>query len=166
MIHLITFLISITIGQPFVVDQRTPDKNFDLIEDFQKDKAVFRTDKFNLAGQSTEGGELVAFHHKDKAYVVVDIWIFGEMGKINATYWTDKNLNFLIVNRTDFTYDKPFYEKDFKVKETNTFLSYNSDKVRSYDNERKELSDSQTTEMKKEYEEFFEDVTKGLKIVK
>jgi hypothetical protein len=97
MIQLITFLIAITIRQPFSVDQRTPDKNFDLIEDFHKDKAIFRADKFDLAGQSVEGGQLVAFHHKDKAYLVMDIWIFGEMGKVNATYWMDKNLNFLIV---------------------------------------------------------------------
>jgi hypothetical protein len=166
MIQLIKFLISITVGQPFAIDQGTPGKNFELIEEFQKDKAAFRTDVFDLAGQSTEGGQLVAFHHKDKAYLVVDIWIFSEMGKVNATYWTDKNLNFLIVKRTDFAYDRPFYEKDFKVTETATYLSYNSDKVKSYDNERRALSDSRTTEMKKEFEEFFKDVTKGLIIVK
>jgi hypothetical protein len=164
--QLITFLISITVGQFFINDQTTPDKNFNLINDFQHHKSIFRTDKFDLAGQSTEGGELVVFHHKDKVYVVVDIWIFGEMGKINATYWMDKSLNFLIVKRIDFTYDKPFYEKDFKVKEMTTFLSFNSDKVKGYDNVRKELDDSQTTKMKKEYEEFFTEVTKGLKIVK
>lgn len=166
MIHLITFLISLTVGQPFVVDQGAPDKNFDLIEDFQNDKAAFRRDEFDLAGQSTERGQLVAFHHKGKAYLVVDIWIFGEMGKINATYWTDKNLSFLIVKRTYFAYDRPFYEKDLKVTEAATYLSYHSDKVKSYDNERRELSDSQTTEIKQEFEEFFKDVTKDLKIVR
>jgi hypothetical protein len=166
MIPLTTFLISIFIGVSSAFGQRTVDKNFALIRDFQDDKGLFRADKFDLAGQSSEGGELVAFHHKDKAYMVIDIWIYGEMGKINATYWADKKLNFLIVKRTDFAYDRPFYEKDFKVKETTTFLSYTPDKARGYDNERKELSDSRTNEMKKEYEDFFADVTKGLKIVK
>jgi hypothetical protein len=149
-----------------VFGQRTVDKNFELIRDFENDKGLFQTDTFDLAGQSTEGGELVAFHHKDKAYVVMDIWIFGEMGKMNATYWTDKKSNFLIVKKTDFAYDKPFYKKDLKITERTMFLSYTSSKVRSYDSERKELIDSQTTEMKKEYEAFFADVTKGLKIVK
>jgi hypothetical protein len=166
MVQLIILMILVSFGQPTSVDKVTSDKNFDLIEDFEKNKAMFRTDEFDLSGHSTEGGQLIAFHNKDKSYLVVDIWILGELGKINATYWTDKNLNFLIVKKTSFEYDKPFYEKDFKTTETTNYLSYNSEKVKSYDGEKKELSDSLTIEMKSEYEEFFKDVTKGLKIVK
>ena len=166
MIQLITFLILITVGQTIVTDQKTSDKNFALIDDFERNKTTFRTDEYDLSGHSTEGGQLVAFHNKDKDYIVVDIWIFGEMGKVNATYWMDKKLNFIIVKRADFQYDKPFYEKDFKATETVKYLSYNSDNVKGYDNERKQLTDSLTTEIKEKYEELFKDLTKDLKIVK
>lgn len=157
-------MISVSFGQPVIFDQVTSDKNFNLIEDFEKDKGAFRSDEFDLSCHSTEGGQLTAFHNKDKAYLVFDIWIYGETGKIHATYWTDKNLNFKIVKRTDFKYDKPFYEKDFKVTETTEYLSYHSDRMRLYDSERKDLSNSLTIEKKKEYEEFFQEITKDLKI--
>jgi hypothetical protein len=137
-----------------------------LIEDFESNKAAFRSDEFDLAGHFTEGGQLITFQNKDKAYRVVDIWIYGEMGRIHAIYWTDKKLNFIIIKRTNFEYDKPFYEKEFKVTETTEYLSYDSDSVKSYDNERKELSQSLTIKMRKEYEKFFKDVTAGLKIEK
>jgi hypothetical protein len=157
-------MIAISFAQPVTLDKVTSDKNFNFIDDFEKNKATFASEKFDLWGHSSEGGQLIAFHNKEKTYLVVDIWIFGELGKINATYWTDKDLNFIIVKRIDFEYDKPFYEKDFKATETTKYLSYNSNKVKSYNGERKELSDLLTIEMKKECEEFFKDVTKGLKI--
>jgi hypothetical protein len=166
MVHVITFLTWITFGLHSFVAQEAPDKNFDLIEDFKNNKADLRADKFDLLGHSTEGGELIAYHQKDKTYLVVDIWLFGEMGKTNATYWVDKKLNFLIVKRTDYDYDKPFYEKDFKTTETTRYLSYNSDKVRSYNDKQKVLSDSETNQLKKDYEEFFKDLTKDLEIIK
>jgi hypothetical protein len=166
MIQLIILMIFVWFGQPTSIVKMTSDKNFDLVEDFEKNKAMFRSDEFDLSGHSTEGGQLTAFHNKDKAYLVFDIWTYGEMGKIHATYWTDKDLNFKIVKRTDFEYDKPFYEKDFKVTEKTEYLSYNSDKMRIYDSERKELGNSLSIEKKKEYEEFFQEITNDLKIVK
>jgi hypothetical protein len=166
MVQVTIFLISILFAQTIAADQSTTDKNFNLIEDFEKNKAAFRREEFDLTGHSIEGGHVTADHSNDKDYVVVDIWIFGEMGKVNTTYWTDKNLHYLIVKRTDFEYDKPFYEKDFKVTEAIKYLSYNSDKVKGYDNDRKQLSDPLTIEMKNAYEDFFEDLTKDLKIIK
>jgi hypothetical protein len=165
MVQLIT-LIAFTFGQPPVtVDQKFIDKNFDLIDDFEKNKKVFRSDTFDLAGHSTEGGELIAFHGKDRDYLVFDIWLFGETGKIHATYWTDKDLNFKIVRRTDFKYDKPYYEKGYKVSETTEYLSYADNSVRRYSGDQKELNDS-TDEKKMEAENFFKEITKDLKIGK
>lgn len=166
MVQLITFLISITAGQAIVTAQTTPDKYFGLIDDFERNKMKFRADEFDLNGHSTEGGKATAFHNKERDYLVVDIWIFGEMGKVNATYWVDKKFNFLIVKRTDFQYDKPFYEKDFKVTEAVNYLSYSPDNVRAYDNERKQLTDALAAEMKRMYEEFFNELTMDLEIVK
>lgn len=160
-------LIVLALGQQSVsVAQAFIDKNFALIDDFKKTERSFQSDTFNLINQSTEGGELIAYNSKNKDYLVFDIWLFGETGKIHATYWTDKNLNFKIIKRTDFKYDKPFYEKEYRVTETTDYLSYSDDSVRHYNADKKELRDSTTKESKIKNESFFSEVTKELKIVK
>ena len=147
------------------VDQKFIDKNFTLIDDFEKNLKLFRPDTFDVVDQSTEGGELIAYHSKDKDYLVFNIWLFGETGKIHSTYWTQyKNLNFKIIKRTDFKYDKPFYEKEYKVTEMTEYLSYSDKSVRRYSADKKELKDSTTDEKKKtEGENFFKEITKGLR---
>ena len=147
-------------------EQKVVDKNFALIEDFQKNQKTFRSDTFDLADQSTDGGQLISYHKKDTDYLVFDIWLFGETGKIHATYWTDKDINFKIVKRTDFRYDKPYYEKGYQVTETTGYLSYAENSVRRYAADKKELKDSLADEKKIECENFFKAVTKVLKIVK
>lgn len=160
-------LILLTLGQQYVyVDQKVVDKNFVLIEDFEKSQRIFSSDTFDLMNQSTDDGELIAFHNKDKDYLVFDIWLLGETGKIHATYWTDKNINFKIIKRTDFKYDKPYYEKGYKVTEMTEYLSYLDNSVRRYNAEKKELKDTKTDEKKTECENFFKEITKDLKIVK
>ena len=166
MLQLITLIILTCGQQRFSVDQKTIDENFTLIEDFEKNQKVFRADTFDLVDQSSDGGKLIAYHNKDKDYLVFDIWLFGETGKIHATYWTDKDLNFKVVMRTDFKYDKPYYEKGFKVTETTEYLSYSDNSVRLYSADKKELKDSKTDEKKIEGENFFKEITKDLKIVK
>ena len=165
MIHLLLFAISLSFGQP-VFYQIKPEKNFDFIDDFEKSKDTFKSEEFDLEGHSTEGGQVTVYRNAEKSYRVVDIWIFGEMGKVHASYWTDSNSKFIIVRWTDFEYDKPMYEKDFKTKETTHYLSYVADKVRVYDTKRKELGNSLAIEKKKDYEEFFQEMTRGVKIVK
>jgi hypothetical protein len=166
MLQLITLLI-LSFGQQYVyVDQKVVDKNFALIEDFNKNQILFSSDTFDLAGQSTDGGELIAFRNKDKDYLVFDIWLFGETGKVHATYWTDKNLNFKIIKRTNYNYDKPYYEKGYKVTVTTEYLSYSDNSVRRYSANKKELKDSETDKKKIESEDFFNAITKDLKIVK
>jgi len=166
MLQLITLII-LTLGQQLdSVEQKVVDKNFALIEDFEKNQKTFRADTFDLVGQSTDGGQLIAYHKKDRDYLVIDIWLFGEIGKIHATYWTDKDINFKMVKRTDFNYDKPYYEKGYKVTETTEYLSYQDNSVRRYSGDKKELKDSLADEKKIESENFFKVVTKDLKISK
>lgn len=166
MIQLITLLVFTLVQQPVPVNQKFIDKNFDLIDDFEKNRKTFLPDTFDLAGHSAEGGALIVFHSKDRDYLVFDIWLLGETGKVHATYWTDKNLNFKIVKRTDFKYDKPFYEKGYQVTETTEYLSYSDNSVRHYSADKKELKGLTTGEKKTECENFFKQITKDLKIVK
>lgn len=165
MLQLIISIITILGQQHTPVYQKFIDKNFALVDDFGKNESVFRADTFDLIDQSTDGGKLIAYHTKDRDYLVFDIWLFGETGKIHATYWTDKKLNFKIIRRTDFKYDKPYYEKGYRVTETTEYLSYSNNSVRRYSVDQKELKDP-AEEKKIECENFFKDVTKDLKIVK
>lgn len=88
------------------------------------------------------------------------------MGKIHATYWTDRNLNFRIIKRTDFKYDKPFYEGGYKVTETTEYLSYSDTSVRLYNGAKTEQKNGIINEQKMKWEKFFKEITKDLKIVK
>jgi hypothetical protein len=166
MLQIITLIILAFGLQPISVDKESVDENFALIEDFEKNRKVFRADTFDLAGQSTEGGELIAFHSNERDYLVFDIWLFGEMGKIHAIYWTDRNLNFRIIKRVDFKYDKPFYEEGYKVTETTEYLSYSDTSVRLYNRAKTELENGRANGQKMKWENFFNEITKDLKIVK
>lgn len=144
----------------------TRDVNFSLIEDFENSTGMFRRDTFELYGQSAEGGQLIALHSKDKDYLVFDIWLFGETGKIHSLYWTDKKLNFVVVKRTDYTYDRPYYEEGYKVEETTSFYSFLNNSFKAYDAERQEMTDSNTREIENKIRNFFTDVAKEVEIVK
>jgi len=142
------------------------DKNFSLIEDFEKNKNTFRPDTFDLNNHSTDGGRLIAFHTKDKDYLVFDIWLFGETGKIHSTYWTDRKLNFKIIKRTDFAYDKPYYEKGYKTTETTEFYSYLDNSFVRYNSDKQEIKTSDNAESEMKVKTFFVDITKDIEIVK
>src|SRR5690606_31012618 len=47
-----------------------PGNGFHLIEDFEKHRNTFESDTFDLYEHSTDGGELISFHTKDKDYRV------------------------------------------------------------------------------------------------
>lgn len=143
-----------------------PDKNFILVEDFEKSKGTFRPDTFELYDHSTDGGQLIAYHTKDKDYLVFDIWLFGETGKIHSTYWTDRKLNFKIIKRTDFVYDKPYYEKDYKVTETTEFYSYSDSSFKRYNSDKQEIKNSDNAESEVKVKNFFIDITKDIEIIK
>lgn len=145
-------------------------KDFELLQDFEKNKAEFETpDTFELNDHSTDGGELKVFHDKNFDYVVLDFWLYGETGKLNYTYWTEKggNMEFKFVKQLKYEYDKPYYEEDFKIDSTTQYLSYSDQKVKLFDLYKKEITESEQIEKTKtELESFFRDVTKGIEIIK
>jgi hypothetical protein len=141
-------------------------KNFELIEDFEQNKAAFTKDSFDIYEQSTDGGQLTTFHDNDKDYVVLDIWLFGETGKVHAIYWTDKQLTIKAAKRTYFEYDKPYYEKDFKIKETTEFYSFVGGHFQRYDSIKNEIRRPDDNERVKHVKELLIDISKEVKIVK
>ncbi|HNP76050.1 MAG: hypothetical protein U0289_12280 [Cyclobacteriaceae bacterium] len=148
------------------IEPTSSGKCFDLLDEFEKEKGSFSTDSFDLVGHSTEGGTVTVYRQQKKSWLVIDILLYGEMGKINTTYWVDKNLTFMLVRRSEFSYDKGIAEKEIKVSESTTYLCYTPNETLGYDSNRKELNTSQTNELKKTTDRFFQEETKGLKIVK
>ena len=145
-------------------------KGFELLQDFMKNKAEFGTpETFELYDHSADGGELKVFHDKDFDYIVFDFWLYGETGKLNYTYWTDKNVNleFKFVKQLKYEYDKPYYEEDYKTDSIIRYLSYSNSKTKLFDINKTEITEYEQIEKSKlELESFFRDVTKGIEIVK
>ena len=140
---------------------------FNIIRDFEKNKSEFTVDTLELNDYSTDGGELIAYHNSKAEYIVLDFWLYGETGRLNYSYWTDKNLNFKIIKKLDFIYDKPYYEIDFKIDSTIYYLDYSDTICKLYDiNKQEVLKKKLVDSAKVELESFFADVAKGIKIVK
>ena len=166
MLKLATLFILLFGHQAICFGQHITDENFTLIDDFVSNQPDFLSDTLDLVQQSTEGGQLISYQHDDKAYIVFDIWLFGETGKIHAMYWTDRNLKFKIVKRTDSKYDRPFYERGYKTTETTEYLSYVDNSVNCYDADRKLLKDSLVSRKQHDFEQLFKDAISEIKIVK
>ncbi|WP_225037352.1 hypothetical protein [Winogradskyella sp. SM1960] len=155
-----------------VVDKKTLSelKDFELLQDFEKNKAKFGTpNTFELNDHSADGGELSVFHDKDFDYIVFDFWLYGETGKLNYTYWTEKNgnLDFKFVKQLKYVYDKPYYIEDYKTDSIIRYFSYSDSKTKLFDINKTEITESEQIEKSKsELESFFRDVTKGIEIVK
>ena len=146
---------------PTTETKATIEPDIDLISDFEVNRHIFRTDTFELYNQSTDGGELIAFHSNDKDYIVVDVWLYGETGKLHATFWTDKDLNIKIARRIMYEYDRPYYEGDFKTTETTDHVSFVGNDLSLSESQKKELNEKRT-----EIQKLFKDVTEEAKIVK
>lgn len=143
-----------------------PDKNFSLIEDFEKNVQTFRSDTFKINNYSNDEGELTVYHNKEKAYLVLDVWLVGETKKIHTTYWTDKELNFKIVKQTTFLYDRPNNEDDYKVTEKTEFYSYTNNSFIRYHSGKQEIKSPDNKEIEMNVRGIFENATKDLKIIK
>jgi len=145
-------------------------KDFELLQDFERNKAEFGTpDTFELNDHSADGGELKVFHNKDFDYIVYDFWLYGETGKLNYTYWTEKNGNmeFKFVKQLKYEYDKPYYEEDYKTDSIIRYLSYSDSKTKLFDIDKMAITEPEQIEKSKsELESFFRDVTKGIEIIK
>jgi hypothetical protein len=141
--------------------------NFDFIENFENNTKEFSKDTFELNGYSKDGGELIVFHSHKINYLVLDFFLYGETGKLNYTYWTDKEFKFKFIKQTKFEYDKPYYEEGYKIDSIINFLSYQNNEIKMFDKNRNEISSKIFIETnEKELKTFFNDVTKGIQILK
>ena len=144
-------------------------KDFELLQDFELNKAEFRKDTFELNDHSADSGELIVFHDKKFDYIVLDFWLYGETGKLNYTYWTEKNghMKFKFVKQLNYDYDKPYYEENYKTDSIIRYLSYSDSKIKMFDINKTQITDyKQIESLKTELELFFKDVTKGIEIIK
>ncbi|WP_324026834.1 hypothetical protein QSV08_04115 [Maribacter sp. BPC-D8] len=144
-------------------------KDFEFLQDFEKNKTKFITDTIQLYDHSTDGGDLVIFQSNNFEYDVLDFWLYGETGKLNYTYWTKKNRNteFKFVRQLAYDYDRPYYEENYKTDSTIYYLSYSDSKTRLFDiNNSEIINPEQVVKIKLELETFFRDVTKGIEIIK
>ena len=141
--------------------------DFDLIQNFETELMEFNTDTFILSEHSTDGGELIVFHTNKLNYIVLDFWLYGESGKLNYTYWTNKELKFKFIKQVKYEYDKPYYEENFKIDTITNYISYLNTETKLYDKNKNEINNEVLIEIKKkELESFFVDVTKGIEIMK
>jgi hypothetical protein len=95
--------------------------------------------------------------------------LYGETGKLNYKYWTEKsgNMKFKFVKKLNYEYDKPYYEKDYKTDSIIRYLSYSDSKIKLFDINKTEITESELIDKNKlELESFFIDVTKGIEIIK
>jgi|GEM_PF-1480940 len=153
--------------EEFKINMESRERNaFNLFQDFELNKSKFTADTFNLTDISTEGGELTVFHTSDREYLVFDIWIFGEMGKKNTTYWTDKHFDFKLVREWNFEYDRPMYIKDYKITETVRYFVHSDTSVAVYNQEKIKIENHSQGEKGKELKEFFNSITSNIEIVK
>jgi hypothetical protein len=159
-------VIACTSGKVETADiQQKKDLNFELIHDFEENRALFRADTFELSQQSTDGGELIAYHGKDMDYLVLDAWIYGETGKQHAIFWTDTNMKIRLAQRTLYEYDRPYYEGAFRTDETTEYFSFTEEGFRHYDVERKE-STAGLAEKQEEIQSLLDDFLQEVEIVK
>ncbi len=145
-------------------------KYFELLKNFEQNKEKFgKPDTFELNEDLIEGGELKVFHYKSFNYVVLDFWLYGETRKLNYIYWTEKDnfMEFKFVKQSKYEYDKPYYEKNIKIDTTIQYLSYSDQKIKLFDFQKKEITESkQIKKTKMELDLFFKEVTRGIEIIK
>jgi len=113
-------------------------QNLYLIDDFKQSRNEFTNDTISLENVSSEGGELISYLSDKKKFMVFDFFIYGEMGKLNYTYFTDNNLKIKTVIKRDYKYDKPITEENLKIDSTITYYDY-SEKPRFFDQNLKEI---------------------------
>ncbi len=141
--------------------------DFDLLQDFERQKAEFTIDTFDINDHSTDGGDLKVFHTYKSDYVVMDFWLYGETGKLNYIYWTDDDFRIKFVKKLDFEYDKPYYLEGFKTDSTIYYLSYSESKARLFDLNKAEISKIELIDsIKTDLESFFENITNEIEIIK
>jgi hypothetical protein len=93
-------------------------KTFSEFDLFLKDTMNLKKDTFEFFEATTEGGQAIVYHSDQSKYVLIDMWIFGEMGKANYKYFLTQNMKMILAQNITYTYDKPMYERGYKISKT------------------------------------------------
>lgn len=107
----------------FSCQEKTEDK-FPIIKEFDANKKLYKIDTIQLENISTEGGELILYFDKENEKSVLDFYVYGETGKLNYTYFTEKDFKYQFVIKKDYKYDKPITEKNLKVDSTINYINF------------------------------------------
>lgn len=141
--------------------------DFDLLDNFLANKRKFSTDTFEMLEYSANGGELIVYHNNEHDYIVLDFLLYGETGKLNYTYWTDRNFKIKFVKTVDYIYDKPFYEEDFKIDSVTKYITFSHTNHRLFDSNKNEITNKELIDSTKlVLENFYKEKTLGIEILK
>ncbi len=97
---------------------------FSTFDKFSANRNDFVKDSIELEDVSTEGSIIYFYHSSKYDFIVLDYWSYGEMGKLNILFISDKSFNILIAQDKQFNYNKPMYAKNFKTQETCEFYTF------------------------------------------
>lgn len=144
---------------------RTIDDKFPIISKFNTSKDQYKRDTISLEGFSLEGGELIVYHKKSDT-LVFDFFLYGETGKLNYTYFTDKNFEYKFVIKRDYRYNGLITNEKTKIDSTIYFIETKLN-PRLYDQNIIEVKDSQKVDsIISEIDYFFKDAAKYIKVNK
>ena len=113
--------------------------NFTILSEFNQTKNQYSVDSTALENVSSEGGEIICYHNNSDK-LVFDFFIYGETGKLNYTYFTDKSLNYQFVVKRNYEYDRPIIEKNMKIDSTINYINHKPNKI-LYDQNSNEIKD-------------------------
>lgn len=70
-----------------------------------------------------EGGEVIVYHAKADN-LLMQVFIYGAMGKVNYLYLLDKKLDPKLTKISRYYYDGPFTETDVQIDSTINYINY------------------------------------------
>lgn len=116
-------------------------ENFRLIDNFEKDKASFKRDTFDVSDVSVNGGQAVYYHSKGKPYSVFDLQLFDETGQLHYLFFNDLKSNLKITKQIEQIYNKSKHAKGFNENEITTYYSNEGSSFNVYNVNRHLISD-------------------------
>jgi hypothetical protein len=97
---------------------------FPIVNDFIENKSQYKIDTMDLENISNEGGEVIVYFNKDNKKTILDFYVYGETGKLNYMYFTEKKFKYQFVVKKEYKYDKPITEKDLKIDSVINYIDF------------------------------------------
>lgn len=121
---------------------QTIDDKFSIVSKFNESKNQYCRDSINLEGLSLEGSELIVYR-KNSDSLILDIFLYGETGKLNYTYFTNNKFEYKFAVKRDYRYNGLITDENIEIDSTIYFLEnqklYNEKKVEIKDLEEVKL---------------------------